>query len=107
MLFAVRGVIGWLLVPGLMAVITYVALTVHEQPQRLLLTYIWVWFLLIAPVEQMFVFMRHKIYDNPESDSGKLRSLTLLPSAFWGVVFLAGTVAALVYGGAMLLRIEL
>jgi len=105
MLIAVRGWLGWLLVPTLMVLIYWVAMNA-EPPQRLLLTYVWVWFLLITPVEMMFFFMRNRIYANPQSDSAHLRQMTLLPSVFWGVLFLAGSVAALVYGGAMLLRIE-
>ena len=103
MLIAVRGLVGWLVVPGLMVVIGYVALKV-PQPHQTLVTYVWVWFLLIVPVEHMFFFLRNKHYDNSSSDSGQMERLTRFPSALWALVFLAGTIAALAYGGSLLLR---
>ena len=80
------------------------AMNVHP-PVQVLLTYVWVWFLLIVPVEEMLVFMRDAIWADPDADTAKLRKFTLLPSALWGLLLLAGTLAALVYGGAMLLRL--
>jgi hypothetical protein len=102
MLLAVRGVVGWITVPGLMVVIGYIAIKA-EPPLQLLYTYMWVWFLLIAPVEQMFVFLQAKIYNNNRSDAAGLQQLTRLPRELWALVFLAGTIAALVYGARLLL----
>jgi hypothetical protein len=104
MLIAVRGLVGWIAVPGLMVMIGYVLMKV-SPPHQLLITYVWVWFLLIAPVEQMFAFLRHKHYNSASSDSGQLERLTRFPSALWGLVFLAGTIAALAYGGSLLLPV--
>jgi hypothetical protein len=102
MLLAVRGVVGWIIVPGLMVVIGYIAVKA-EPSLRLLYTHMWVWFLLIAPVQRMFVFLEAKTYNSEKSDPGVLRRLTLLPREFWTLVFLAGTIAALVYGARLLL----
>lgn len=104
MLLVVRGLLGWLLVPVLMAAILWVALTV-EDPLQTWLTYVWVWFLLIAGVQEMLLLMTTKAYKVDASDPAQLRRLTLLPSAAWAFLLLAGTVAALVYGGVMLLGI--
>ncbi|MFI5843518.1 M50 family metallopeptidase [Catenuloplanes sp. NPDC051500] len=105
MLFAVRGLLGWLVVPSLMVVICYVAFAA-EPPIRELFAYVWTWFLLIAAVETMLIFLRGRGYDNSGSDAGALRRLTSLSGEFWAVLMLIGTTAALVYGGVMLLRVE-
>jgi len=103
MLFAVRGTVGWIIVPGLMIVIGYLAVKVVEPTHQLLYTHMWVWFLLIAPVERMFLFLEDKTYTDAQSDAGRLQRLTRLPGAWWSAVLLAGTVAALVYGARLLL----
>jgi hypothetical protein len=105
MLFAVRGLLGWILVPGLMFLIYQIAAHV-KPPVQLLLTHMWVWFLLIAPVERMFVFMQQQTYNSPKSDSAVLQRQTLLPSALWALALLVGTIAALVYGGGLLLHMH-
>jgi Peptidase M50B-like len=105
MLLAVRGWVGWLVVPGLIILI-FVLATRVQPPLQTLFTYVWVWFLLIAAVERMIIFMQQKAYNDATSDAGVLRRLTRLPAPLWALVFLAGTVTALVYGGAMLLRLH-
>jgi hypothetical protein len=102
MLLAVRGIIGWIIVPSLMVVIGYIAVKV-EAPLRLLYTHMWVWFLLIAPVEDMLIFLGAKGYTSDTSDIAVLRNLTLLPRELWTLVFLAGTITALVFGARLLL----
>jgi hypothetical protein len=64
----------------------------------------WVWFLLIGAVQRMLHFVLDRQYDSGSNDSAVLAGLTLVPSAIWAFVFLVGTIGALVYGGAMLLR---
>lgn len=105
MLIAVRGLVGWLLVPALMVVIWLVAVKV-DPPLQTLYAHMWVWFLLIGAVQRMLLFVWHKQYDHGPNDSTALHDLTLVPSAIWAFVFLVGTIAALAYGGAMLLRVE-
>ncbi|GAA2656124.1 M50 family metallopeptidase [Paractinoplanes durhamensis] len=103
MLFAVRGLLGWLLVPGLIAAIWLIATRVDE-PQRTLYTHMWVWFLLIGAVQRMILFVLNRQYDDDVNDSVSLQALTLIPSAIWAFLFLVGTIAALTWGGALLLR---
>jgi hypothetical protein len=102
MLFAVRGIVGWIIVPGLVVVIGYIALKV-EPIKQLLYIHMWVWFLLIAPVERMFIFLEAKTYRGDTSDAAVLQRLTRLPRELWTLVLLAGTIAALVYGARLLL----
>ena len=75
-----------------------------SSPNRLLLTHVWVWLLLIVPVEDMLVYLRQRLYRRPTADTARMQRLTLLPSALWAVILLGGTVAALVYGGDLLLH---
>jgi len=103
MLFMVRGWFGLSLVPALMVVI-FATATQVEPPLQVFFTYVWVWFLLIAPVEDMLVHIRQKIYESSGSDTRTMQRLTLVPSELWSLIFLTGTIAALVYGGSLLLR---
>jgi len=103
MLFAVRGWIGWIIVPALMAGIYAVAVYV-EPAKQVVYAHVWTWFLLIVAVEEMFVVLRRRIYRNEGSDQAVLQRLTHLPAALWAFVMLVGTIAALAYGGSMLLR---
>ncbi len=103
MLFAVRGLLGWLLVPGLLVAVWLVIDRV-DPPLQTLYTHMWVWFLLIGAVQRMILFVLHRQYEDDANDSISLQALTLVPSAIWAFLFLVGTIAALVYGGAMLLR---
>jgi len=104
MLFAVRGILGWLTVPGLLVLLYLVTMRV-DPPLQTLYAHMWVWFLLIGAVQRMLHFVLDRQYDSGSNDSAVLAGLTLVPSAIWAFVFLVGTIGALVYGGAMLLRI--
>jgi hypothetical protein len=97
MLLAVRGWFGWLVVPCLMVIIGLVAVK-SEGPLRGLFTQVWVWFLLIGGVERMLILALEK----PAPDAVRLQGSTLLPAELWTLVFLLGTVVALVYGGGVL-----
>ena len=103
MMLAVRGPIGLLLVPALIVLIAWIALKV-KPPVQVLLTYMWVWFLLIAPVQEMVVHIDKSIFRDARSDPAFMQRLTRLPSELWALAFLVGTVAALVYGGSLLLH---
>jgi hypothetical protein len=104
MLLAVRGVLGLLLVPAL-AVVLYQVATKVEPSTQALFAHVWTWFLLISAVQRMILFMRTANYDVPGNDAAALSAQTLLPRALWGLLLLAGTMAALVWGGGMLLRL--
>lgn len=104
MLLAVRGWIGWVVVPVLLVVLYQVA-TKAEPSGLTLFAYVWTWFLLIAAVQRMIVFLAAKTYLSDKTDTAKLQAMTLLPSPLWALIQLAGTTTALVWGGAMLLRL--
>jgi hypothetical protein len=104
MLLVVRGILGLLLVPALMVVLYQVA-TKAEPPAQALVAHVWTWFLLISAVQQMIMFMRTATFNVPISDAAALSRQTLLPAALWGMLMLIGTIAALAWGGAMLLRL--
>ncbi|MEH1129491.1 M50 family metallopeptidase [Micromonospora sp. CPCC 206061] len=105
MLIAVRGLVGWLVVPALMVVIGLAAAKV-DAPLQTLYAHMWVWFLLIGAVQRMLLYVRHKHYYQDGSDTRILERRTLVANEVWVLVLLAGTIAALAYGGAMLLRTE-
>ena len=67
-------------------------------------TYAWVWFLLMGGTRQipdLFWAMKH---GDTSSDAAVLQRLTFLPDVFWLAVFWLAALAALVYGGSLLLR---
>jgi hypothetical protein len=103
MLFAVRGFFGWLLVPSLIVLIWMIA-TKADGPVQTLYTNMWVWFLLIGAVQRMILFVLTRNYTATGNDTAVMQRLTIIPSEIWSLLFLAGTIAALVYGGGMLLR---
>jgi hypothetical protein len=105
MLLVVRGPVGWLVVPALIALIGYVLMKV-DGPRQMLFVHMWVWFLLISPVERMIVFLRASTHLSPDSDTRKLQHATLVPSVLWAVLLLAGTGTALVLGAGMLLHLS-
>jgi hypothetical protein len=104
MLLVVRGWVGWITVPAL-AVLIFLVATRVDEPMRGLFAHVWAWFLLIAGVEAMLVHVSDRIYQNPTADTSRLAGLTLLPKELWALALLVGAVAALVYGGGMLLRL--
>jgi hypothetical protein len=104
MLLVVRGIVGLLLVPTL-AVLLYQVAVKAEPPAQALFAHVWTWFLLISAVQRMLLFMSHASYNGKGNDAEQLSGYTLLPKALWGLLLLAGTIAALAWGGAMLLRL--
>jgi hypothetical protein len=91
------------IVPALIAAIIAIAIKT-TSPLQVLYTYVWVWFLLIWPVESMLGHVWGKVYKNKTSDTGALQELTGLPGELWALAMLVGTIAALVYGGNLLLH---
>jgi peptidase M50B-like protein len=96
MLLLMRGPFGIVVVLALMGLLFWIAFKV-KPPVQVLYTHMWVWFLLIVPVETAVAHMGG-------NDAKRLRQLTLLPAELWGLGFLVGTVAALAFGGSLLLR---
>jgi Peptidase M50B-like len=104
MLLATRGFFGPLLIICLMVAL-YQIVTKAEPSLVTLAAHVWTWFLLISGVQRMLMFMRTRNYNAKGNDTDWLRKGTLLPQYLWAVILLVGTIAALVYGGGMLLRL--
>lgn len=102
MLVMVRNVFGFVAVPLTGALIWVVAMRSSEQVQ-LVFAHIWVWFLLIGGSRQIpDLYFGWQLGGEP--DTGALSNKTGLPSAFFVALFWAGSLAALIYGGVLLLR---
>jgi Peptidase M50B-like len=104
MLLATRGFFGPLLIICLMVALYQIA-TKAEPSMAALAAHVWTWFLLISGVQRMLMFMRTRNYNVAGNDTERLQKGTLLPKYLWGVILLVGTIAALTYGGGMLLRL--
>jgi hypothetical protein len=104
MLLATRGFLGPLLIICLMVAL-YQIVTRAEPPVVELVAHVWTWFLLISGVQRMLLFMSRADYNADGNDAKQLQKATLLPAYLWGGILLLGTIAALAYGGAMLLRL--
>jgi len=77
-----------------------------EPPAQLTFAYIWVWFLLIGGVRQMSDLFWVTRGGSRTSDPAVLQRLTWVPDVLWLGVFWLSTLAALVWGGALLLRFD-
>jgi hypothetical protein len=102
LLIMVRNLFGLVVVPLTGLVIWAVAMRANEQVQ-LVFAYVWVWFLLMGGVRQipeMFAGWQQ----GTEADTAHLAKKTGLSSAFFVALFWLGSMAALVYGGVLLLR---
>ena len=104
MLLATRGFLGPLLIICLMVAL-YQIVTRAEPSMVALAAHVWTWFLLISGVQAALLLMRERGYNVKGNDTEALRAATLLPTYVWGGILLLGTIAALAYGGAMLLRL--
>lgn len=102
LLVMVRNVFGLLVVPLTGALVWTVAMRATADVQ-LVFAYIWVWFLLMGGARQIPQLFGSWKGGN-EADTGALSSKTGLSSAFFVALFWAGSLAALIYGGVLLLR---
>ena len=104
MLLATRGFFGPLLIICLMVAL-YQIVTKAEPSLVALAAHVWTWFLLISGVQRMLMFMRTGNYNVKGNDTEALQRATLIPKFLWGAILLVGTIAALAYGGGLLLRL--
>ncbi|MEU4237882.1 M50 family metallopeptidase [Actinoplanes sp. NPDC026619] len=102
LLVMVRNVFGLFVVPLTGALIWVVAMRSNEEVQ-LVFAYIWVWFLLMGGVRQIPELYKSWT-SGGEPDTGALSGKTGLSTAFFVALFWLGSMAALVYGGVLLLR---
>ena len=96
----VRNVFGWfaVIVAGL---VFFMVGHYGTATGRTVFVYTWVWFLLLGGFVHT---VRYNISSTGWSaDAGILRDLTKLPRGLWGLVWWLATLAALGYGGGLLL----
>jgi hypothetical protein len=80
------------------------AVTRAEPGLQLGVAYVWVWFLLMGSTRMIPHLYYGMLRQKGDSDAEQLQSVTHIGDVVWLFVFWLGTMAALVYGGAMLLR---
>jgi hypothetical protein len=102
LLVMVRNLFGLLAVPLTAAVVWAVAMRANAQVQ-MVFAYIWVWFLLMGGTRQIPELFRQWQGDG-EPDTAVLSMKTGCSTAFFVALFWAGSLAALIYGGVLLLR---
>jgi len=104
MLVMIRNAFGAVSVVTTMAIVFLVSWFTSPQVQAAF-AYFGVWLLLIGGVRPIGELQRLRRRGRlPDSDADQLARLTRLPGIFWVLVFLLGTVAALLAGGWLLLR---
>jgi hypothetical protein len=104
MLIMIRNVFGVLSVITTIGIIFAVSWYASAQVQAAF-AYFSVWLLLIGGVRPIAELQRLRRRGQlPDSDADQLARLTRLPGIFWVLFFLIGTVAALVFGGWLLLE---
>jgi hypothetical protein len=102
LLVMVRNLFGLFVVPMTGAVIWAVAMRANADVQ-IVFTHIWVWFLLMGGTRQIPELFSNWQGDG-EPDTGILSAKTGCSTAFFVALFWAGSLAALIYGGVLLLR---
>jgi hypothetical protein len=104
MLIMIRNVFGAISVVTTIGIIFAVSWFTSAQTQAAF-AYFAVWLLLVGGVRPIVELQRMRRRGRlPDSDADQLARLTRLPGLFWVAFFLAGTVAALMSGGWLLLR---
>lgn len=104
-LVKIRSGVGFVAVIGT-GLVLYWVLHTWSDPAQLAFAHFWVWFLLIGGVRTITGLFQATSRNDEKSDAAKLAKLTLLPDIFWLAVFWLATMAALIYGGARLLRLD-
>ena len=104
-LIKIRNGLGFVAVIGT-GLVLYWVLHTWSEPGQLAFAHFWVWFLLIGGVRTITNLFWGVARNNQESDAAVLAKLTLLPDIVWLGIFWLGTMAALIYGGARLLRLD-
>jgi hypothetical protein len=100
----IRNVFGAISVVTTIGIIFAVSWFTSAQTQAAF-AYFAVWLLLVGGVRPIVELQRMRRRGRlPDSDADQLARLTRLPGLFWVAFFLAGTVAALMSGGWLLLR---
>lgn len=102
-LVMIRNLFGLFSVLATGAVLWAVAMR-SEPPVQLVFAYVWVWFLLMGGTRQIPELLVVIASGDTTNDAGVLHSQTHIGDVVWLFVFWLGSLAALVWGGALLLR---
>lgn len=102
-LILTRNAFGLLVAGGTVALLWLVTTRAQAEAQ-LAVAYIWVWFMLMGGSRQIPNLYWGMLKPNNGSDAELLQKHTHIGDVVWLFVFWLGTLAALVYGGALLLR---
>jgi len=104
MLIMIRNVFGVLSVVTTIGIVLAVSFYTSAQVQAAF-AYFSVWLLLIGGVRPIAELQRLRRRGQlPDSDADQLHRLTRLPGIFWVLFFLLSNVAALLYGGWLLVE---
>jgi hypothetical protein len=98
-----RNLFG-LLVAGGTAAILWVVTTRAADATQLAFAYVWVWFLLMGSTRKIPDLYWSMVKQTGKSDAELVQKHTWIGDVVWLFVFWLGTIAALVYGGALMLR---
>jgi hypothetical protein len=98
-----RNAFGLLVSASTVAVLWVGAVRAVPDVQRVF-AYVWVWFMLMGSTRVIPHLYRGMLRQNGDQDPELLQKQTHIGDVVWLFVFWLGTLAALVYGGALLLR---
>jgi hypothetical protein len=93
-----------LLVSAATIALLWVSTTRAEPAAQRAIAYVWVWFLLMGGARKIPDLYYGMLTQKGGSDAEQLQKATLVGDVVWLFVFWLGAVAALVHGGALMLR---
>jgi hypothetical protein len=102
-LILVRNLFGLLVAAGTVALL-WIVTTRAEARVQLVFAYVWVWFMLMGSTRKIPDLYKSMLKPANGSDAELLQKQTHIGDVVWLFVFWLGSVGALVYGGALLLR---
>ena len=102
-LVLVRNAFG-LLVAGATVVLLWTAVTRAEPAAQRGIAYVWVWFVLMGSTRTIPALIYATARQEGKTDAEHLQQSTHISDVLWLLVFWLGTLAALVFGGALMLR---
>lgn len=102
-LILTRNLFG-LVVAGGTAALLWVVVTRAAEPTQLAFAYVWVWFLLMGSTRKIPDLYWGMLRRTGKSDAEQLQQHTWIGDVVWLFVFWLGSLAALVYGGALMMR---
>jgi hypothetical protein len=98
-----RNLFGLLVAAGTVGLLWVVAIR-SPQPVQLGFAYVWVWFLLMGSTRKIPDLYWSMLTKTGTSDAERLETHTHIGDVVWLFIFWLGSVAALIYGGALMVR---